>query len=62
MALIGTAVDEIELEPRARLEYVKLCDAETLEEIDFVERPAAMALAVRIGKARLIDNRVFSPV
>jgi pantoate--beta-alanine ligase len=62
MALIGPAADEIKLEPLARLEYVKLCDAETLEEIDFVERPAVMALAVRIGKARLIDNRVFSPV
>ena len=59
-ALVRAARDEIESEPLARVDYVKLCDAETLDEIAAVEAPAVLALAVRIGKARLIDNRVFA--
>jgi len=50
---------EINNEPLAAIEYVKLCHAETLDEVDDVGEPALLALAVRIGKARLIDNRVL---
>jgi pantoate--beta-alanine ligase len=51
---------ELEQEPLATIEYVELRDAETLEEINDIERAAVLALAVRIGKARLIDNRVLT--
>lgn len=50
---------ELEKEPLAQVEYVKLCDAETLEDIDKVDDTALLALAVRFGKARLIDNRLL---
>jgi pantoate--beta-alanine ligase len=60
-ALVGNASAEIEKEPLARVEYVKLCDAETLDELERIDEPAVLALAVRIGKARLIDNRILSP-
>jgi pantothenate synthetase len=40
---------------------VKLCDAETLDELERIDEAAVLALAVRIGKARLIDNRILSP-
>ena len=46
----------IAAEPLARLEYASLCDAETLAEIAELHRTAVVALAVWIGKARLIDN------
>jgi pantoate--beta-alanine ligase len=58
-AILDGARAELEREPLARVEYVQLCDAETLDEIERIERPAVLALAVRIGKARLIDNRVL---
>jgi pantoate--beta-alanine ligase len=50
---------ELEKEPLVAPEYVKLCDAETLDEIDRIEQRAVLALAVTIGKARLIDNRIL---
>ena len=39
-----------------RLEYVTLCNAVTLETVEEVRESALLALAVRIGKTRLIDN------
>ncbi len=60
-ALVGNVSAEIEKEPLARVEYVKLCDAETLDELERIDEAAVLALAVRIGKARLIDNRILSP-
>jgi pantoate--beta-alanine ligase len=51
---------ELAKEPLAHVEYVKLCDSETLIEIETIHRTALLALAVRFGKARLIDNRVLT--
>jgi pantoate--beta-alanine ligase len=58
-AILQITRDELRKEPLAAVEYVKLCDAETLEEIETIDDAAVLALAVRIGKARLIDNRVL---
>ena len=50
----------IEKEPLARIDYVSLNDAESLETLDKIEdRPALLSLAVFIGKTRLIDNVVL---
>jgi pantoate--beta-alanine ligase len=46
----------IQEEPLAQIDYVSIADAETLEELNLVDRPALASLAVRIGKTRLIDN------
>ena len=59
-ALVRRVLGELEKEPLARIEYVRLCDAETLDEIDQIDDRAVLALAVRIGRARLIDNRVLA--
>jgi pantoate--beta-alanine ligase len=59
-ALVQSALAELETEALVGVEYVKLCDAETLEDIDTIADPAVLALGVRIGKARLIDNRVLA--
>ncbi len=50
----------IEKEPLARVDYVSVNDAETLERLDKIEaRPALISLAVFVGKTRLIDNVVL---
>jgi pantoate--beta-alanine ligase len=54
------ALAELQKEPLATVEYAKLCDAETLDEIYSIGQRALLAVAVRIGKARLIDNRVLT--
>jgi pantoate--beta-alanine ligase len=51
----------IEKEPLARMEYVSLCDSATLEPVEEIEESALLALAVRIGKTRLIDNQILKP-
>lgn len=40
----------------ASIDYVSVADAETLEELEKVDRPGVVSLAVRIGPTRLIDN------
>jgi pantoate--beta-alanine ligase len=57
--IVQIALGVLQKEPLAAIEYIKLCDAETLDEIEQITGPAVLALAVRIGKARLIDNRVL---
>jgi len=46
----------IESEPAPKLDYVEFFDPETLVPLAKVGRGAQMALAVYVGKARLIDN------
>jgi len=46
-------------EPLARVEYVSVADAETLAELEAIEGPAMVSLAVRIGATRLIDNVII---
>lgn len=43
-------------EPLARVQYVSLADAETLQELERVSGPALLSTAAYIGKTRLIDN------
>ena len=47
-------------EPSAKIDYVSIADAQTLEELSEIDRPALASLAVTIGKTRLIDNMVLS--
>jgi pantoate--beta-alanine ligase len=49
----------IQKEPLAQIDYVSIADAETLEELSLLDRPALASLAVRIGKTRLIDNMLL---
>ncbi len=49
----------IDSQPLAKIDYVSVADAETLEELDEVKPPVLVSLAVKIGKPRLIDNVVL---
>ena len=48
--------DLIESEPDARLDYIEFFEPETLSPVSKVSRGTQMALAVFVGKTRLIDN------
>lgn len=48
-------------EPLARLDYITVTDADTLENIEKLDdRTVLIALAVHLGKTRLIDNMVLN--
>jgi pantoate--beta-alanine ligase len=55
-----TAVAVLAAEPLAQVDYVSVADAQTLEELTSVGGPALCSLAVRIGRARLIDNMLLA--
>jgi len=46
----------IKAEPMARLDYLAIVDSETLVPVEELQKPVLIALAVYIGKTRLIDN------
>jgi len=58
-ALIEQARAIISAETLGRIDYIKICDTETLQDVEILEREAVMALAVFFEKARLIDNVVL---
>jgi pantoate--beta-alanine ligase len=45
--------------PHTKIDYVNICDTTTMNDIEYLESEAVIALAVRVGAARLIDNYVF---
>ena len=42
-------------------DYISICDPDTLDEVETIDGPVLMAMAVMLGKTRLIDNRVLTP-
>lgn len=46
----------IEAEPLARIDYVSMVDALTMQPVEKVKKDVLVAMAVYIGKTRLIDN------
>jgi pantoate--beta-alanine ligase len=42
--------------PFTNIEYISICNSLTLEDMDTVEGECLLALAVKVGKTRLIDN------
>jgi pantoate--beta-alanine ligase len=47
--------------PDGEIDYVRIIDPETLEDVESTDRPVRIALAVRLGGARLIDNLAVDP-
>ena len=42
------------------VEYIHFCDPKTLEDTEDLSGPVLLALAVKVGTTRLIDNAVFN--
>src|SRR5690606_17069120 len=59
-ALVAGAREVIEAAPLARIDYVELRDADSLEPVEHLSRPAVLALAVFFGATRLIDNTLLA--
>lgn len=59
--LIDIVRTTIETEPRVRVDYVSVVDADSLEKLDKLdERPMLIAVAAYVGKTRLIDNTMLN--
>lgn len=57
--VIAAMTAEIEKEPLAKIDYVKMVDLETMQQVEKIEGGILTAIAVYIGKTRLIDNFMF---
>ena len=53
---------EIEKEPLAEVEYVSAVDSLSMEPVEMVGKGTLIAIAVRIGQTRLIDNCVLNTI
>lgn len=59
-SLIKTEIDKfISSYPHTKVDYIEIVDIENLRPIKTINKNFLLALAVRIGKARLIDNNIF---
>jgi pantothenate synthetase len=59
--LIDVALGVLANEPEVRLDYFRIVDPETLEDIEDVSAGALVAVAAVVGPTRLIDNVVIQP-
>jgi pantoate--beta-alanine ligase len=60
-AIIGRMKRLIRRRTSGKIDYVAIVDPETLENVTRINSAVLVALAVRIGKARLIDNMQVAP-
>jgi len=61
MELQHAMLEVLGSEPRARVDYAEIVDADTFEPVVRVGRKSYALLAVYIGKTRLIDNMLMEP-
>ncbi len=54
--LVAAMRENIEKEPLAKIDYVKAVDGLTMQQVSEIKSPTLVAIAVYIGKTRLIDN------
>ena len=54
--MVAIAQEVINQAPLARIDYVEVADAETLQPVEIVGANSVLLSAVFFGKTRLIDN------
>ena len=57
--IINEAEKIIKKMPYTVIDYIKICDTKTLQDVDEIKKEAVIAMAVKVGTTRLIDNHVF---
>lgn len=57
--IVAEMTECINQEPLARIDYVKAVNAETIVPVSVMEPPVLVAMAVYVGKTRLIDNFIY---
>ena len=58
--VVNAMKELIATEPMARIDYVEAVDLNSVQKIDRVEGEVLFAMAVYIGKTRLIDNFIVN--
>jgi pantoate--beta-alanine ligase len=58
-AVINAITDNINTEVLAKIDYVDVVDAVSMKKVEQIKNPILVAIAVFIGKTRLIDNFIF---
>ena len=59
--IVSAAQKIIDTHAENEIDYISICDLLTLEGVETIDRPVLMALAVRVGGIRLIDNSILEP-
>ncbi|MDD5135479.1 MAG: pantoate--beta-alanine ligase [Phycisphaerae bacterium] len=57
--IINEVTKLIKSSPYIDIDYIKICDTTTLADLEEITGEAVIALAVKVGTTRLIDNHVF---
>ena len=57
--ILAAMTAEIEKETLAKIDYVKIVDLDTMQQVEKIDRGILAAIAVYIGKTRLIDNFMY---
>ncbi len=57
--LRATMLDVLGTQPLAVVDYVSVADGATLRELERIEGPALLSMAVSFGTTRLIDNELL---
>ena len=60
--IIASASEIIKSMTNTEIDYIAICDPQTLGDIKKIDGQALMALAVKVGKTRLIDNAILKPL
>lgn len=58
-AVTGAMSELISVEPLAKIDYVSMVSWDSIEPVETIEGPVLVAMAVYIGKIRLIDNFIY---
>ncbi|MDU1335727.1 MAG: pantoate--beta-alanine ligase [Veillonella sp.] len=60
-SIINTMTEIIQSEPLAKIDYISVVDANTMQPVEEINAPVLVAMAVYIGTTRLIDNFSYDP-
>lgn len=57
--LVQIISQELNKEPLAKIDYIEIVDSTSLKPVKNIDGPVLVAIAIYIGKTRLIDNFIF---
>jgi pantoate--beta-alanine ligase len=61
VAILAKVKGDISALAETSIDYITICDPDTLENVDRIDQPVLMAMAVKVGQTRLIDNMILKP-
>jgi pantoate--beta-alanine ligase len=61
VSLVDAGLAILAQQPEVRLDYLKIVDPDTLEDVTEIDKGALAAVAAWVGSTRLIDNIVLPP-